>query len=508
MSPFTRWESKLDRIRALASSGVLKWAVGSLVFLGVGCSTDSAPRSGLVPGTNSIPAAFTGSGQGSPTAEWQVARPGGEPVGARWWEQFGDPELNRLEVLAGSGNLELVEAVARMEASRAAWQVARADLFPHLSLAPGYMRQRTSENAPERGRAAGVSHTFGSWVLPLDAGWELDLWGRVRGQAAAMRSRWEALEGDLAMLRLSVTCEVAVQYGAYRTVEQELRILGRSLAAYEAALELTRNRRRGGIATDLDVSQAELQLRSAQALVPGMEARKVRLQHALAVLCGRMATGFAVPACSNPDPGLECVLPGLGRVSWPLGIPSEILERRPDVAAAERRMAAANAEVGVARVAYYPKVRLNGVAGLQSVDASTFFDWPSRLWAVGPSVEFPLFTGGRRKAVRAAAEAGHAEAVAAYQRTVLRAFQEVEDRLSADQWLAEQGRIERLALASARRVEQLAMNRYRAGLVTYLEVATAQGSALTRERAVLEIESERWLSGIALVKALGGPAWK
>jgi multidrug efflux system outer membrane protein len=281
-------------------------------------------------------------------------------------------------------------------------------------------------------------------------------------------------------------------------LEAERRILVNTIETYRRSLELTQNRRRGGIVTDLDVSEAETQLRSAEAQLPAIDLQHDNLAHALATLCGQAATGFEV------DSPAKAGTPNEEFPSVPGGLPSELLERRPDVAAAERRMAAANAEIGVATSAFYPRVVFNGLAGFQSVNAGAFFDWPSRLWAIGPSLELPLFTGGRNRAQLTLTRKVYDEAVANYRQSVLTAFQEVEDQLAAQHLLATELQADSAALASARRTLEIANNRYKAGLVTYLEVAIAQSAALVQERTVVELEGERRMAVIRLIKALGG----
>jgi NodT family efflux transporter outer membrane factor (OMF) lipoprotein len=446
-------------------------------------------------GTNARPQQFEGTFAATNAAVWKLAQPSAHLPRGAWWEVFQDPELNRLETLAIDANQELAAAAARFEQARADINVARSGLFPQLSFDPSYTRQRTSVNQPQSGRPAGASYNYGVLTLPLDAGWELDLWGRIRRQTEAARERFTAAADDLASARLTIQAEVATDYFALRSTQAEEDILRRSAEAYARSLELTRNRRAGGIASDLDVSQAETQLRGTEAEMPGVNLQETRLRHALATLCGQAATGFQIA----PPPALSFQVPRM-----PISLPSELLERRPDIAAAERRMAAANADVGVAQSAFYPRVQLMGVAGLQSVSADTVFDWPSRLWAVGPSIEFPLFTGGRNRAELATARAAYDEAVAHYRESVLGAFQEVEDQLAAGRLLTSQLEAEQAALVSAQRTLEIANNRYRAGLVTYLEVAVAQEAALNRERSVVQLQAQRLAAGSGLIRAIGG----
>ncbi|MFO1497182.1 MAG: efflux transporter outer membrane subunit [Verrucomicrobiota bacterium] len=288
--------------------------------------------------------------------------------------------------------------------------------------------------------------------------------------------------------------EVATDYFAWRGLQGEFAVLQRSSSLPDDRFN-SRNRRAGGIATDLDVAQAEAQLRVTEALLPAVELQQKRLEHALAALCGQPATGFQLAATAPESIQVPTIPPFL---------PSELLERRPDIAAAERRMAAANAEIGVAQTAFYPRIRITGLAGFQSVNASSLFDWPSRVWAVGPSLELPIFTGGRNRAQLTVAQAAFDQAVAEYRQSVVTAFQEAEDQLAAERLLASQLEGETAALTAARRTLDIANNRYRAGLVTYLEVAVAQSAALERERTVVQLQAQRLAASAGLVRVIGG----
>ena len=479
-------------------------AIGGTVFCAVlaaglllltGCLVGPKYERPSALGTNALPSAFSGAAAATNATVWKTAEPSAHLPRGAWWELFKDPELNRLESLAASGNQDLAAAVARFEQARQFVHVARADLYPQVSLDPNYVRQRTSVNQPLSGKAAGAVFNYGTLTVPLDAGWELDFWGRVRRQVEAARARFSAGADDLQGVALAIQAELATDYFALRAAEADYDLLQRSAEAYRRSLALTRNRRQGGIATDLDVAQAEAQLRATEAEIPASELQAARLRHALAALCGQSATGFTITRA----PALSTEIPVV-----PSTLPSELLERRPDIAAAERRMAAANAEVGVAQTAFYPRVHLNGTAGFQSVSAGTLFDWPSRLWAVGPTLDLPLFTGGRNRARLALVRSAYDESVAQYRQNVLAAFQEVEDQLAAGRLLTIQLEAETAAMVAARRTLEIANNRYTAGLVTYLEVAVAQSAALDRERTVVQLSAQRLTTSAGLIRALGG----
>lgn len=445
-------------------------------------------------GTNALPAAFTGD---STTNQWKVAEPSAHIPRGAWWEVFGEPELNRLETLACSNNQQLAASIANFEQARALVGVSQAGFFPQLSLAPGYTRQRTSANQSSRGTTAGTSYTYGTFNVPLDASWEIDLWGRVRRTVEGSRAKMAAAADDLESLNLTIQSEVAIDYFLLRSYETQRRLYEETVTTYQRALELTQNRRKSGIVSDLDVSEAETQLRAAEAEIPAIKLQLANTRHALATLCGLPSPTFEIAESTN-----SIAIPQI-----PASIPSELLESRPDVAAAERRMASANADVGVSKAAFFPTVTLNGLAGFQSVSASSLFNWESRLWSVGPSLSLPIFTGGRNKAQLASAKAAYEGTVANYRQTVLSAFQDVEDQLAAQRLLATQYDAENAALKSAKRTLEISMNRYKGGVITYLEVSTAQNAALSHEQNVVQLKASQLKASVSLVKALGA-GWK
>ena len=456
-----------------------------------GCTVGPTYQRPQALGTNAIPARFETTRE----VAWHPSDGSVTPGPSAWWTAFGDPMLDELESKAGAENQSLQVAAARLEAAASDVDIARSDYFPHLSTTPSAVRQRSSLNLPENGHPAGRGYTFNNFIVPLQAGWEPDLWGRIRRQVEGSRARYEANARDLDSAQLTIHAEVAIDYFLLRSLDLESALLEATVADFQRAYDLVRNRRKGGIATDLDVSQALTQLRAAEAQVPSVALQAARLRHALATLTGHAATGFHWESRTN----YTFSTPPVGE-----GQPSELLERRPDVAAAERRMAAANADIGLARTAYYPRFRINGLAGLQSVHASSVFDASSRFWSVGPAVDWPLFTGGRNEAAVRSAEATYTATVAQYRAQVLTAFQEVEDQLTAQQLLTIQLEAEGAARDAARKTEEIANHRYEAGLVTYLEVATAQSVALGHERSVVQLEGERAAAWVALVKAFGG----
>jgi multidrug efflux system outer membrane protein len=443
------------------------------------------------PVATTIPGAYAGATNG-----WKVAQPQAQFSKGNWWEVFGDAELNELEVQSSAANQQLKAAVDRFAEARAAMDATRSGLFPFLSLSGSYTRQRTSANAPAgtTSRAAGRSSTYNDFTVPLDLAYEVDLWGRVRRSIESARAQAQATADDLEAIKLAIQAEVAVDYFTLRALDSQLAVLRANVEVFSKSLELTMNRRVGGVATDLDVAQAQTILDTTQAQLPAVTLQRARFEHALAALVGQPASAFHVPerALATEPPFI------------PSGVPSELLERRPDISAAERRMAAANADIGVAKAAFFPSIKLNGLAGLESISAGTLFNASSGFWAVGPTLNLPIFEGGRLRANLRLAKATYEEVIANYRQSVLSAFSDVEDNLSAQDLLASQYDAQSNALIAARKQLEIADNRYRNGLVTYLEVATAQNTVLNVEFATAQLRGQRLIAAVTLVKALGG----
>ena len=441
-----------------------------------------------------IPAAYAGAKSG-----WKVAQPQGQLPKGSWWEIFGDPNLSDLEARAADANQQLKAAVDRFTQARASMDVVRAGLFPNVSISGAYARQHTSSNAPSvtTGQAIGQPSTFNDYEVALDAGYEFDLWGRVRRTVESARAQAQASADDLEAVRLAIQAEVAVDFFTLRALDSERAVLRSSIHVFSKSLELTTNLRVGGVATDLDVAQAETVLKTTQAQLPAVALQRAQLEHALALLVGQPASTFRIPELA-----LSAMPPAI-----PSGVPSELLERRPDISQAERLMASANANIGVAKAAFFPSIQLNGLAGQESIDPGVLFGGSSRMWAVGPSLTVPLFEGGRLRAGLRFAQASYEEMVANYRQTVLTAFSEVEDNLAAQDLLASQYDAESGALLAARKQLELATNRYRDGLVTYLEVATAESSELNIEFSTVQLRGQQLVAAVTLVKSLGG-GWR
>jgi NodT family efflux transporter outer membrane factor (OMF) lipoprotein len=468
-----------------------------LIPLFAGCAVGPDYHRPAALGASVLPAAF-GVPAITNAGDWKTAEPSAHLPRGVWWEIYADPELNRLERLAVTNNQQIATALANLEQASAAAKIVRADFFPQLNTSPSASRQRTSANASPTGAAAGTSRTFNLLNVSADASWEIDLWGRIRRQVEGARARVTASADDLESARLSVQAEVALDYFTLRALDAQSELLTRTSVAYQRALELTQNRHLGGIASELDVAQAETQLESAKAQIPAVDLQRAQLRHALAVLCGQLATTFAL----TPNTAVSTNLPAV-----PLSVPSEWLESRPDISAAERNMAAANADIGAAKAAFYPRVLLNGAGGFASISAGTLFDWPSRLWAFGPTLQLPLLTGGRNRAQLASARASYDGTVATYRQTVLTAFQDVEDQLAAQSLLADQFDEENAALASAQRTLDISNNRYKAGVEQYLDVIAAQTTTLAHEQSVIQLNGQRFAASVSLIKSLGA-GWK
>lgn len=479
-----------------ASRWIQLGTVGSLLPLLaglVGCAVgpDYHPVAAL--GTNAVPAQF---GDPAITNEWKPAAPAAPQTRGNWWTAYGDAELNQLETLAATNNQQLAVAVANYNQARAAVIVAQSAFFPLVSADPSFNRQHTSGNislGSNNGNNAG--RTYNTFNAPLQASWELDLWGKLRREAESVRAQLAASEDELAAERLSIEAEVAADYFNLRSLDEQSRLLNDTAQADAKTLELTQNRHRSGIADQLDVDEAETQFKAAQAQIPAVDLQRAQMRHALAVLCGQPVGAFAL----TPGAAVSTNLPAI-----PAAVPSEWLQRRPDVAAAERNMAAANASVGVAVGAFYPSVSLNGMAGFESISASTWFDWPSHLWAVGPTLTLPLFTGGQLRAQLASAKAAYAGTVANYRQTVLTAFQDVEDQLAARTLVDQQWQRETEALAAAQRTLNQSLAQYKAGVLQYLSVITAQTTMLNYSLAEVQLRGQRQVNSVNLIRALGG----
>lgn len=424
-------------------------------------------------------------------AGWADARPASVDPDGKWWKRFGDPDLDRLEDQLAVASPDLAQAVARLDAARGAARGAAAELYPEISAGGRVQRARASGRRP---LSASGPDTYTETLLGGSMAWEIDLWGRLGDNARASRAQAESAAADLAATRLSLQARLADAYFRLRGLDAQAKLLAQSVDAFTRARDLTDTRHDGGIASGLDVNRAQTILSDARAQQVAVGNARAATEHEIAALVGEVASSFALPARAI----------ALQPPAIPPVVPAALLERRPDVASAERRIAAANARIGVARAAFFPTISLSAGGGVQSARGSLFAT-PATYWALGPlAAALPLFDAGRRKSDLDVAKAEHAEAAAQYRSTVLLAFREVEDALAAIRTLASQGTEQRTAAEAAQRTTDLALVRYRDGASDYLEVVTAQTSALVAEREAIAIDTERMRATVALVRATGG----
>ena len=423
--------------------------------------------------------------------EWKAANPSDTSLRGDWWALFGDGDLNALEERVDVSNENLKAAEARFAQARALIKVSQAQKYPTISAGPSITTNRDSSTYALA--TSKTSSQFGNFELPVDVSYEVDAWGRVRHAIEASRAEAQATAADLETLRLSFHAELAYDYFELRSADAEQRLLDDTVVAYQKALELTQNRFEGGVAAGAEVAQAKTQLEATKTQDTDLAVRRAQFEHAIAVLTGRNPAEFSLEPKAIVDPPVI-----------PVGLPSQLLERRPDIAASERRMAEANEQVGIAHAAYFPQILLGAVLGLQGQSIANWFNWPSRFWAVGPGVLQTVFDGGRRRAMQQSAEFNYDATVATYRESALEAFQQVEDNLAALRVLEKETGTQRAAVVAAEKSLELSTNRYTGGLVTYLEVVTAQGTALANERLAVDILRRRMDASVLLIKALGG----
>ncbi|HWA11000.1 MAG TPA: efflux transporter outer membrane subunit [Opitutaceae bacterium] len=422
---------------------------------------------------------------------WKSVAPADTAARGEWWKLFADPALDALETRALAANQDLQAAAARVEEARAAAGLVRGAGRPQLVLEPSASRARTSATND----IVFPQDLTTSYNVPLVASWELDLFGRIRRQNESARADAAASAATFESLRLALTADVAENYFSLHALDRELAAVQGSAALRQRELDLVSARLKAGAAAEFDVARAETELADAEAESSALGVRRAALQNALAVLVGESAANFSLPEA----PALNPLPPAV-----PAGLPADLLERRPDVAAAERSLVAANARIGVAKAAFFPAISLTGSAGYASGDLDRLFEADSRIWSIGPGLYLPLFQGGRNHANLERSRAAYDEAVAIYRQRVLVAFREVQDALTATRLLADQSAAQDRALAAAQRAARLAQVRYDAGYVSYLEVIDAQRTALASERAVALLGGQRYVTSVALIKSLGG----
>jgi NodT family efflux transporter outer membrane factor (OMF) lipoprotein len=427
---------------------------------------------------------------------WKPGQPSDSKLKGDWWTMFGDDTLNSLELEVDTANQSLKSAEANFRAARAQIGVARSQEAPTIGAAPSISTVRDSANQPY------FSHTLanngdGNFTLPVDLNYEIDLWGRIRRGVTSAREQAAASDADLENARLSLHAELAMDYFGLRMDDAQTRLLDDTVKAYEAALQLTKDRFEGGVSPQSDVSQAQTQLDQARVQRTDLEVQRTQYEHAIAVLIGKPPAAFTLqPVREDARSPQLPVVPGL--------MPSELLERRPDIAATERRMASANEQIGIAQAAFYPTLSISALGGFAGTSALNWFNWPSRFWAVGPSLSQTIFDAGRRRSEKNITVAQYDGTVADYRQTVLTAFQQVEDNLATLRVLSHEAEQQEQATASAKQSLDLFQTRYEGGVDTYLQVVTWQTAALNNERNDLDILQRRLDASVLLIKALGG----
>ncbi len=424
---------------------------------------------------------------------WHTAQPADQLPKGEWWKIFNDGGLNALEPQILTGNQNVRIADANLQRAREQIRINRAALYPTIGAAPFAGAERFSANRPYF-TASSANNGVGDLQLPLDVSWEIDLFGRIRRTINTAKEEAQASAADYSNVLLSLQAELAIDYFELRAADAEKKLLNDTVAQYQEALRVTNNRFEGGVSPKSDVSQAETQLQTAKVQAADVDIRRAQYEHAIAVLIGRPPAALTLPLSPL----------GAQPPAIPAGLPSELLERRPDIAAAERRTAEANEQIGIARTAFFPSLALSGLLGFEGTSAANVLDKSSFIYALGPTLGQTFFDAGRRRAISAQALESYNSETANYRQTTLTAYQQVEDNLAMLRILSDEAEQQRQATAAAQEAQQIFNNRYVGGVDTYLQVITAQTAALTNERNDIDIMRRRMDASVLLVKALGG----
>jgi NodT family efflux transporter outer membrane factor (OMF) lipoprotein len=466
--------------------GVVKFVLALAVALMTGCTV--GPKY-MKPSTPAVPAYKELGAPNVVEGNWKPAQPSDQAARGKWWETFNDAQLNRLEEQLNISNQNIVAAAANVQAARAMVREARTQYFPTLSANPGMTNSHLSTAFGQT-----FSATFNTFSLPLEASWEPDLWGRVRNTVKSNTFAAQAAAADLENVRLSAQSDLATNYYQLRAQDVLKQLLDATVRADQETLELTLDLYKAGLGNDEAVAQAESQLKATLAQDTNVGVLRAQYEHAIALLAGQPASTFSLPvkALNEAPPTI------------PVGLPSELLERRPDVSAAERSVAQANAQIGIAKTAFFPTITLSASAGLQAVSIAKWLEWPSRVWSVGPSLAQTIFDAGLRRATVQQYQATYDQTVANYRQTVLTAFQQVEDNLAALRILAQVIDQQNEAIDAAGRNLEEAEVRYKAGLDPYLNVIVAQTALLNDQQAVVSFRAQQMTAAVGLIKALGG----
>jgi multidrug efflux system outer membrane protein len=472
--------SALDSHMIRHASSLLRWVCVSIVIPAIGCKLGPDYKRPEV----AVP----------PDWRWKTGEPADGVPRGNWWSIFNDPALDLLEEQATAANQDVLAAMARVEQARATARLRRGDLMPTFESNPSWARYRTSGNAPSPVDFPVPSFTQEQWDIPFDLTYEVDLWGRVRRSFESARNQAAAAEAARESILLTLQSDVAENYFTVRATTREIALLEDTIRIRNDALKIFEQRLRAGLGNEFEVQRTKVEVATAEANLANAQHRRALLLNALAVLCGQTPFDF------EPEIGTtELVLPTVAP-----DLPSSLLERRPDIAEAERVMAARNAEIGVAKTAFFPSIRLTASGGVQSGSIEDLFKWDSRTWGIGPEINVPIFQAGRGIANLDRARAAYEEAVALYRQRVLVAFRDVDDSLAALRFLKDQGRAREAAALSASNATRLAMERYTAGAINFLEVVDAEGERLLNEVARIRIHNEQFAATVRLIKALGG----
>ncbi|HEY1963471.1 MAG TPA: efflux transporter outer membrane subunit [Acidobacteriaceae bacterium] len=465
------------RCIAAASATVLSLTLGACA-VGPNYKPPAAP----------VPPSFIGAAAQGPTAT-------SASIGAGdWWQVFHDHELDALEREADAANTDIKVAVTRVDQAAGVTGYARSFLFPTVSAQPSMDRTREAQNRPNNGATSGRAATYNDFQLPLVLNYEIDAWGRVRRTVEAARATQQATQDDFRFVRLTTEATVAIDYFQLRENDQELRVLDSTLVDLQQSLDLTTSLFTHGLGSELQVAEAKTLLDQTNASKQALYISRAQSEHAIAVLLGRTVESFSIPV--QPDAPPPPVIP--------TGLPADLLERRPDVQEADRNVAATTAQIGVAKAAYFPQLSLSALAGFESSNAGSILAWQNSIASLSASAVAPIFTAGRLHAGVQEARAAYQGSLAQYEKTVLTSYKEVEDQLTALRYMSTQARLQELAVTDATRSEQLATDRFKAGLVSYLDVIASQQAVLLNERTATQIAGQRMLATVVLIKALGG----
>ena len=429
-----------------------------------------------------------------PPEGWKQAQPNAGVPRGKWWEIYNDPQLNALEEQVNISNQNVLMAAAQYREARDTVKIARSSLFPTVTASSSLTRQHSSSNLTAAAPSASLGVTDTLYDLAADLSYQVDLWGSIRRNLTASYANAQASAADLENARLSFQAELAEFYFELHGFDGDIDLLQRTVKAYEDYLKLTQDRFELGVASGADVAQAKTQLDTTRAQLIDLGVQRAQTEHAIAILIGKPPAELTIPPMV-----LKTLPPPV-----PTGVPSALLERRPDIASLERQVAAANEQIGIAKAAFFPSLLLSATGGFESVSSSQWLTWPSRFWSVGPQMAETLFEGGKRHAQLDLERAAYDATVASYRQTVLTAFQQVEDNLAALRILEQEAAAEQAAVTDAEESLSISTDQYKAGIATYLQVITAQTFALQNERSAVDILTRRMTASVLLIEALGG----